>query len=122
MLNCQKSPLTWRFLNTYKIQSNEIDDIQKKLHKFQHLCGTIIRTLKERTRPETQLKFYKLMAVPTLLYDSEIWTLEKSRIQAAEMKFLKSVKGCTIPDKKGNEDIRRELKFFCIRDKIQEYR
>ena len=50
-------------------------DVQKKLHKFQHLCGTMIRTLKGKTRPETQLKFYKVMAVPSLLYGSEIWTL-----------------------------------------------
>ena len=28
-------------------------DVQKKLHKLQHLCGTIIRTLKGKTRPET---------------------------------------------------------------------
>ena len=55
------------------------------------------------------------MAVPTLLHGSEIWTLgskDLSRIQAAEMKFLRSVKGCTILDKVRNENIRRELKFF----------
>ena len=65
------------------------------------------------------------MAVPTLLYGSEIWTLgskDLSRIQAAEMKFLRSIKGCTILDKIRNEDIRRELKIFCVKDKIQEYR
>ena len=65
------------------------------------------------------------MAVPTLLYGSEIWTLgskDMSRIQAAEMKFLRSIKSCTILDKIRNEDIPRELKIFCIKDKIQEYR
>ena len=46
------------------------------------------------------------MAVPTLLYGSEMWTLSSkdlSRIQAAEMKFLRSVKGCTILDKVRNK-------------------
>ena len=44
-----------------------------------------------------------------------------SRIQAAEM-FLRSVKGCTILGKVRNEDIRKELNIFCIKDKIQQYR
>jgi hypothetical protein len=38
------------------------------------------------------------MAVPVLLYGSETWTLTKrdwNRIQAAEMKYLRTVKGCT---------------------------
>ena len=66
------------------------------------------------TRPVTQLKFYKVMEVSTLLYGSEIWTLVSknlTRIQAAEMKFLSSVKGCPILHKVRNEDIRKELKI-----------
>ena len=43
-------------------------DVQKKSHKFENLCGTIIRFLKGKSRPETQLKFYKVMAVAILLY------------------------------------------------------
>jgi hypothetical protein len=38
------------------------------------------------------------MAVPVLLYGSETWALRKgdwNRIQAAEMKYLRTVKGCT---------------------------
>ena len=38
-----------------------------------------------------------------------------------EMKFLRSIKGCTILDKIRNDDMHRELKIFCIKDKIQEY-
>lgn len=54
------------------------------------MCGTIIRTLKEKSRKDTLLKFYKVMAVCTLLYGCETWTLTKNyckRIQAAEMRF-----------------------------------
>jgi hypothetical protein len=38
------------------------------------------------------------MAIPALLYGSEAWTVgarDTSRIQAAEMRFLRAVKGCT---------------------------
>jgi hypothetical protein len=41
---------------------------------------------------------YKIMAVPVRLYGSETWTPRKrdwNRIQAAEMKYLRTVKGCT---------------------------
>ena len=44
---------------------------------------------------ETSLKLYKVMTVPVLLYDSEIWVPGKehfSRIQTLEMRFLRSVK------------------------------
>jgi hypothetical protein len=38
-----------------------------KLSKFQNICGVIARTLKKKTRKETNLKFYKIMAVPVIL-------------------------------------------------------
>ena len=47
------------------------DAIQIKINRFQAICGTINRTLGRKTRKETQMKFYKVMAIPTLLYGSE---------------------------------------------------
>jgi hypothetical protein len=41
------------------------------------MCGTIRRTLNKKTRKDTQIKFYKAMAVPTFTYGLEIWTLTK---------------------------------------------
>jgi hypothetical protein len=38
------------------------------------------------------------MAVPVLLYDNKTWIPRKrdwNRIQAAEMKYLRTIKGCT---------------------------
>jgi hypothetical protein len=72
---------------------------------------------------KTQQKFYKVMATPTLLYGSETWILnarDKSRIQASEMRFLRSVKRCTMEDKIRNEEIREELRIY-ISEKNQEY-
>jgi hypothetical protein len=74
------------------------EDLNDKLSKFQNICGVIARTLNMKTRKETNLKFYKIMTVPVLLYGSETWTPRKrdwNRIQAAEMKYLRTVKGCT---------------------------
>jgi hypothetical protein len=53
--------------------------------------------------PKQQLKFYKIMAVPMLTYASENWTInrsDKKKIESAEMKFLRSVAGYTLLDKK----------------------
>jgi hypothetical protein len=65
------------------------------------------------------------MTAPVLMYGSEAWITKKkdiSRIQSAEMKFLRSVKGCTRMDHIRNEEIRTELKMYAIQNKIREYR
>ena len=68
------------------------------------MCGTISRTLQEKKKRKkaqlsTQIKFYKVMAVPVLMYGSENWSLnrtDKRKIEAAEMRFLKSMAGYTL--------------------------
>jgi predicted nucleic acid-binding Zn-ribbon protein len=44
------------------------------------------------------------------------------KLQAAETRFLRSVKGRTRLDKIRNEDIRKELRVFSINDRIRRYR
>jgi hypothetical protein len=73
-----------------------MNDKLSKLKKY--MCAEIARTLKKKTSKETNLKFYKILTVPVTLYGSETWTPRKrdwNRIQAAEMKYLRTVKGCT---------------------------
>jgi hypothetical protein len=96
-----------------------------KIQKFQTICGTICRTLKGKIRQDTQLIFYKVMAIPAVLHGSEAWTLtarDTSRIHAAEMRFLRAVKGCARHDRLQNEDIRNELGVEPIQDKLSTYR
>ncbi|KAJ4445095.1 hypothetical protein ANN_06894 [Periplaneta americana] len=100
-------------------------DVNIKTQRFQAMCGTIAKNLKKKTRKETQIKFYKTMVIPTLLYGCEAWTLKKNDIniiQSAEMKFLRGVKGCTRLNRYRNDDIRNELNLLPIIDKIKEYR
>jgi hypothetical protein len=71
-------------------------DINVKLQRFQQICGTIKSTLAGKVSKETLLRFYKIMAIPTLLYGSECWTLtkrQKRRLEAEEMRFLTLVAG-----------------------------
>jgi hypothetical protein len=41
------------------------------------MCGTIKRNLINKTRKDTQLKFYKVTAVPVRLYGCENWALNR---------------------------------------------
>ncbi|KAJ4438429.1 hypothetical protein ANN_14374 [Periplaneta americana] len=70
-------------------------------------------------------EFYKTMALPVLTYGSESWIIkerDKSKLQAAEMRFLRRVKGCTRRDLIRNEDIRKELNIYNINDKVEDYK
>lgn len=69
----------------------EDKDIYSKTNNYQSLCGTIRRTLKEGTMKGTQIKFYIVLTVPTLLYGSGSWAKkeELKHIKSSEMKFLR---------------------------------
>jgi hypothetical protein len=54
-------------------------DINVKLQIFQQICSTIKRILAGKIRKETLLRFYKIMAIPTLLYGSMLDTLQKTK-------------------------------------------
>jgi hypothetical protein len=41
-------------------------DLGIKMNRFNQICSTLRRTLNIKTRKETQIKFYKATAVPTL--------------------------------------------------------
>jgi hypothetical protein len=65
------------------------------------------------------MKFYKVVARPSLLYGNETWVTtirNVTRLEAAEMRFLRSVKGYTRLDKIRSEVIRKELKISGIQD------
>ena len=56
------------------------------------MCGAISRTLKGKTQLSTSIKFYEVMVVPVLMYDSETWSLNRSdkrKIEVAEMRLLR---------------------------------
>ena len=96
--------------------------MNKKLHNFQMMCGTIRRTLGKKVREETMMKFYKTMAVPVLMYGSETWVTKsqyQKRIQSAEMKFLRYVKNYTLEDQIRNSEIRDELGIYELNDRIK---
>jgi len=65
------------------------------------------------------MKFYKAVARPSLLYGSETWVTTKrdmAHLEAAEVRFLRSVAGYTRLDKIRNKFVRKELEISGIQD------
>jgi hypothetical protein len=93
---------------------------------FNQMCSTIRRTLNYRTRKDTQIKFYKAMAVPILTYGSEISTITKKKqegkTETAEMKFLRSVARLQKKDQTRNTKITEEQNIFNLNNKIPKSR
>ena len=68
------------------------------------------------------MKFYKVVARPTLLYGSETWvtmTRDMTRLEAAEMRFLRSVKGYTRRQTKKRSYKKRTRDLWNTRCEIQ---
>ena len=66
-------------------------DFDKKVNRFQRICGTIRKYLKE-IRIDSQIKFYKVLARAALLYGSETWVITKrnmTRLEAARNDLFK---------------------------------
>jgi hypothetical protein len=71
------------------------------------------------------MKYYKVVARPSLLYGSDTWVTTKrdmTHLEAAGMRFLRSVKGYTRLDKIRREVIRKELEISGIQDVISKYK
>jgi hypothetical protein len=58
-----------------QLVSNKNYDLQNTLQKFICLCGTIKRHIAQQNSMRDILKFYKFLALPSLLYGSKCWTL-----------------------------------------------
>jgi hypothetical protein len=54
---------------------------------FNQMCSTI-RTLNNKTEHDTQMKFYKALAVLVLTYGSKVWSVIKSRKQKLKLEKL----------------------------------
>jgi len=71
------------------------------------------------------MKFHKVVARTSLLYCSETWATTKrdmTRLEAAEMRFLRSVTGSTRLDKIRSEVIRITLEISGIQDVRLKYK
>ena len=103
-----------------KLREEISQRIQKATAVYNHL-GKAFVSKKELTT-KTKMAVFNTVFCPTLLYGSETWTLdsrEYSRVQAAEMKYLRRVVGKTKRDRIRNTTIRDQTKTNDIKTKIE---
>ena len=98
----------------------EINHRISKATKVYSQLGNCFIGKKELTT-KTKISIFNAIYCPTLIYGSESWTLDcrdKSKLQAAEMKFLRRSIGKTRRDKIRNTRIREEVKTESLEMKI----
>ena len=94
--------------------------IGKATKVYGQLGGYFIN--KKELTTKTKMSIFNSIYCPALSYGSESWTLDsrdKSRLQAAEMKFLRRSVGKTKRDRIRNTRIREEVKTESLEIKIE---
>jgi hypothetical protein len=107
------------------ISYQEEKHIHSKITKFLQILGLLNNTLEPNlVQRSTRLKLYKTLALPTLLYSSEIWTIkqcDKNMLGTAEMKYLRRTAEYTLLDHKRNGKILK-LHVTPLEEKLCTYR
>ncbi|KAI3356005.1 hypothetical protein L3Q82_017278 [Scortum barcoo] len=90
-------------------------EIDRRIGAASAVMRSVYRTVvvkKELSRKASKLSIYRSIYVPTLTYGHELWVMTertRSRIQAAEMSFLRRVAGRSLRDRVRSSVIREEL-------------
>jgi hypothetical protein len=97
-------------------------DIDVKISKFLKITGLINVIFKpSKVQKQTRIQIYNTFALPTLLCGSENWTMkanDKTRITAAETRFMRKTSKYVWSDYKRNYDILKELQTEPVMGKI----
>jgi hypothetical protein len=101
-------------------------DIDVKISKFLKITGLINTIFKQsKVQKQTRMQIYNTLALTTLLYGSENWTMkanDRTRITAAEIRFTRTTAKYIWGDYKRNDDIQKELKTEPVMGKILKYK
>lgn len=103
-------------------QETEINNRVEKAIKLYYTMSNKFLNTKEISQ-QTKLRVFKSIYRPILTFGCESWNLtkkQKSQIQAAEMKYLRRVKGITKRDRIRNIEIRNDLEIQPTLEFIEE--
>ena len=98
-------------------------EINNTIAKYNSNVGLMYPLLRDINIPrECKITIYHAILKPILLYGSEAWSLTtrtESKLQAAEMRVLRTIKGVTRKDKIRNTTIRAELHVPPLLEEIE---
>ncbi|TWW56724.1 hypothetical protein D4764_08G0007110 [Takifugu flavidus] len=90
-------------------------EVDRRIGAASAVMRTLHRSVVVKRRElsrKAKLSIYRLIFVPTLTYGHELWVMTertRSRVQAAEMSFLRRVAGLSLRDRVRSSAIREEL-------------
>src|SRR6201990_197648 len=98
---------------TFEEQGQIEREMTRRIDKFTRNVGMLYPILRERAVPvKVKVTIYCSILRPILTYGSECWSLntnQKAKVEAAEMKVLRLIRGVTRRDRVRSESIRRDL-------------
>ena len=101
-------------------------EINNRIAKYNSNVGLMYPLLRDKNIPqECKVTIYQTILKPILLYGSEVWSLTtktESRLQSAEMRALRTIKGVTRRDRIKNNTIRSGLKVTPLLEEIERNR
>lgn len=103
-------------------QEKEINKRIEKTIQLYHAMSKPFINKREISR-ETKMKVFRAIYRPVLTYGCESWVMterQKSKLQAAEMKYIRRVRGVTKLDRMKSVDIRKELEIISTLEFIEQ--
>src|SRR5678815_4452599 len=109
-----KQTSRFKYLGVIFDEKGWIDsELRERITKYSKNVGMLYPLMMQRGVPvEVKVTIYTTILRPILLYGSECWvlnTMQKSKIEAAEMRVLRLIRGVTLKDRVRSEAIREEL-------------
>ena len=103
------------YLGVRLSENGRMESELERIGRAATVVGSLRKTVfgNKELSNEAKMTVYNAVVVPTLVYGCETWVLkdrDKTRLQAAEMKVLRSVVGVTRLERVRNEAIRERLK------------
>ena len=98
-------------------------EVEQRIGMASKMIGAIGRTVLGRKElTGTKVRVVNAMAIPTLTYGCEAWTLQarhKGQIEAAQMRALRRIEGVSRMDRVRNVDIKGRLKQEGVLDMVK---
>ena len=121
----QVANYTYLGVNVGETNLQEIE-INNRIAKYNSNVGLMYPLLRDVNIPrDCKITIYHTILKPILLYGSEVWSLTtrtESKLQAAEMRVLRTIKGVTRKDRIRNTTIRAELQVPPLLEEIERNR
>ena len=115
---------TFKYLGvTFGQENNSKIEITNRITKYNNSLHLMYPLLRDRNIPrKAKIVIYTTILRPILTYGHEAWALTsktKSKLQAADMRALRLIKGVTRFDRLRNDDIRREMGIESVLDFVE---